>query len=306
MEETMSTAFLFSGQGSQCAGMGVSLAAVSQGAKRVFDTASQVLGYDLLEKCAAAPMEELSRTSISQPAIMAVSLGAAEALRERGITADTVAGHSLGEYAAMVYSGIVGMKEGFELIKARSAAMEKAAAASEGAMYAVMKIDAKEIERICGETEGYVLPVNYNSPMQTVIAGELSACEAAVEKLSEMKGKVVRLKVASAFHSRLMQPAADEFLQTAEKYTYSAPSVTFMSNITGGAISDTDGFAQRLAQHIVSPVRFTDELFAMRDAGVDTFIECGPGHVLAGLVKKTLEGVTIYNVENEDTLSAVK
>lgn len=294
--------FLFSGQGSQYAGMGVSLVEKYPELKEIFDEASEILGFDLYDKCANASDADLAQTVVSQPAIMAVSLCAAEALRINGITAEAAAGHSLGEYAAMVYTGMVSRKDGFRLIKARSEAMQKAAENSKGAMFAIIGKTVEEIENVCSETEGYVLPVNYNSSAQTVIAGEEAAAQAAADKLAAMGARAVKLNVTAAFHSKLMQPAADEFKPAAEKIAFEMPKITMMSNITGKALDSVDGMAERLARHIVSPVRFTSELAALAEAGFDTFIECGPNKVLTGLVKKTLKGVTAVNVQDAESL----
>ncbi|MBQ7991289.1 MAG: ACP S-malonyltransferase [Oscillospiraceae bacterium] len=289
----MKTVFLFSGQGSQCEGMGVELA--DKGYRHIFDEASEVLGFDLYDKCKNASAEELAVTTVAQPAIMAVSLIQAENYRDQGITAEAVAGHSLGEYAALVYSGMVSRADGFRLIKERSEAMHRAAEKASGSMYAVIGMDADKIEKICEETDGYVLPVNYNSPVQTVIAGEDEAAKAAADRcLAEGARRAVKLNVASAFHSRLMQSAADEFVTFARTIEYSAPQITVMSNVTGRAfVFGEEDMAERLARHIVSPVRFVDEINALYADGYDRYIECGPGKVLAGLVKKTLKGVEI-------------
>lgn len=299
------TVFLFSGQGSQYAGMGVSLTEKYPELKGIFDEASDILGFDLFDKCANASDEELAKTVISQPAIMAVSLCAAEALRINGVSAEAAAGHSLGEYAAMVYTGMVSRADGFRLIKARSEAMQKAAENSRGAMYAIIGKTDAEIEKVCSETSGYVVPVNYNSSVQTVIAGEEDAAKVAADTLAGMGAKAIRLNVTAAFHSKLMQGAADEFKPAAEKITFSMPKITMMSNITGAALDSIDNMPERLAKHIVSPVRFTSELAALSEMGFDTFIECGPNKVLTGLVKKTLKGVTAANVQDADSLAKV-
>ncbi|MCI7767525.1 MAG: ACP S-malonyltransferase [Oscillospiraceae bacterium] len=299
------TVFLFSGQGSQYAGMGVSLVERYPELKEIFDEASDILGFDLFDKCANAPEEELARTVVSQPAIMAVSLCAAKALELNGITASAAAGHSLGEYAAMVYSGMVSRADGFRLIKARSEAMQKAAEANKGAMYAIIGKSVEEIEKVCEETDGYVLPVNYNSLAQTVIAGEEAAAAAAAETLSAMGARAVKLNVASAFHSKLMQSAADEFKPAAEKITFSEPKIKMFSNITGKELDGIDNMPERLARHIVSPVRFTDELANLNALGYDTYIECGPNKVLSGLVRKTLKGVNIANVQDAESLAKI-
>ena len=294
----MKTAFLFSGQGSQEEGMGTALA--DAGYRDIFDEASEVLGFDLLGICRTGTAEELAVTTVSQPAIMAVSLAAAEAARDRGVAAEAAVGHSLGEYAALVYSGMVSRYDGFRLIKARSEAMQRAAENSRGgAMYAVIGLGAEQIEQICEETEGYVLPVNYNSPIQTVIAGEEAAAAAASEKcLAAGARKSVKLSVASAFHSALMQSAADEFIEFARTVKFAAPKITVMSNISGEPlVYDGEDMAARLARHIVSPVRFVSEINRLNAQGYERYIECGPGKVLAGLVRKTLKGVTIMNTE---------
>lgn len=297
------TVFLFSGQGSQYAGMGVSLVEKYPELKAIFDEAADILGFDLYGKCAEASDEELAKTVISQPAIMAVSLCAAEALRINGITATAAAGHSLGEYAAMVYTGMISRADGFRLIKARSMAMQKAAETNKGAMYAIIGKSVEEIEKVCEETEGYVLPVNYNSSVQTVIAGEENAAKTAADTLAAAGARAIKLNVASAFHSKLMQSAADEFKSAAEKITFAEPKIKMFSNITGKELDSIENMPERLAKHIVSPVRFTDELAALNALGYDTFIECGPNKVLSGLVKKTLKGVNIANVQDADSLA---
>lgn len=294
--------FLFSGQGSQYVGMAKELYNAYDGAKAVFETANSILGYDIANICFNGPDTELNKTANSQPAIMACSLAAFEAAKAEGITFDGVAGHSLGEYAAMVAAGVVTMEDGFKLIKARAAAMQKAAEENDGAMYAVIGLPAEEVEKVCEETEGYVVPVNYNSSVQTVIAGETSACEAAAAKFVEMKKKAIKLNVASAFHSKLMQSAADEFIKTAETISFRTAKVDFYSNLTGEKLEDFSDMPSMLARHIVSPVKFTSELALMDKAGYENYIELGPNKVLTGLVKKTLKGASAMNIENAATL----
>lgn len=294
--------FLFSGQGSQYVGMAKELYDKYDGAKAVFDTAEKVLGYDLKAIAFDGPDTELNKTVHSQPAIMACSLAAFEAAKAEGIAFDGVAGHSLGEYAAMVAAGVVSIEDGFKLIKARASAMQKAAEENSGAMYAIIGLDASEVEKICGETEGYVVPVNYNSAVQTVIAGETEACERAAARFAEMKKKAIKLNVASAFHSKLMQSAADEFIETAKTVEFKSPTVEFYSNVLGTKLEDFSGMPELLAKHIVSPVKFTSELAEMDKAGYENYIELGPNKVLTGLVKKTLKGTNAVNIENIATL----
>lgn len=279
-----------------------------ESARAVFAAADKALGYRLEDIVFSDDPTELNKTLYSQPAIMACSLCAFEALKERGMSFDGVAGHSLGEYAAMAASGMLSYEDAFALIKIRAEAMQSAAENGSGVMYAVIGPSPAEVEQACEKTEGYAVPVNYNSPVQTVIAGEQAAVEAACELIKQTSSakrvKAVKLGVASAFHCAVMQPAADEFLAKSEGFTFAEPKCSFFSNVLGAELCDFSGMRELLAKHIVSPVRFTDELTQMQSQGYDRFIECGPGKVLTGLVKKTLDGVTAVNCENLETLDA--
>lgn len=291
----MTDALLFSGQGSQYPGMGEKLFRENPEAyETIFKTGSEILGFDLKKVMFNAAAEELSRTEISQPAIFTMSLLCAEKYRNEGGEFGAVAGHSLGEYAAMVLSGIVGLETGYELIKKRAACMEKAAGKNGGKMAAVLTSDAKAVEEVCAEITAagsYVTPVNYNSAQQTVIAGSAEGIEKAAEALTA-KGvkRIVPLAVAAAFHSEYMKEAAEEFAAQIAGTAFSAPKVRFYSNVLGAELTDITDMAGLLSRHICSPVRFTDELFAMKKDGFTRFTECGPGKTLVGFVKKTLDG----------------
>lgn len=295
--------FLFSGQGSQKVGMGKSLCDINSNAKRVFECASDVLGFDLLKICCEATPEELSKTKYSQPAIMAVSLAAFECLKEKNVKPYAVAGHSLGEYAAMVASNILSLEDGFRVIKARASAMQECSTKHNGSMCAVIGVEPKIIEQKCDEIDGYVTCVNYNSPLQTVVAGESESVKKLAEKLNGIAKMCIFLKVNAAFHSKLMQPAVNPFLGEIEQIEFSKPTVPFYSNLTGSKLSCDVDIKSMLGKHLISPVRFTDELNSMKNDQIDTYIELGPGKVLSGLVKKTLSDVKILNVEDEKSLS---
>lgn len=296
------TISLFVGQGSQTQGMGKDIYDAFPKMADLYDTASEILGRDMKQICFEAPIEELSKTINAQPAIMLTSLVCLNAAIEKGFKFDGVAGHSLGEYAALVSSGMVSAEDGFRLIKARAEAMEMATAEQKGAMAAVMKLAPEKIEEICSKAVNYVTAVNYNSPQQTVIAGTPEGIAEVSEIFAELKARVVPLNVAGAFHSKLMQSAADKFYETAKTISFNAPQVKYYSNVTGGELTDFSDMPSLLAKHIVSPVKFTSELSAMSEAGADTFFEFGPGKTLTGLVKKTLKGVKTVNISSVSAL----
>lgn len=294
-------AFLFAGQGSQYVGMGKALLEANPEFSYLYDIASEVLGKDMKDICFNSELEELSKTVNSQPAIMLTSLLCFEVAKKNGITFDGVAGHSLGEYASMVASGMLSLEDGFKVIKARAEAMDKAKG---GLMYAILKASVEDITKVCQDTDGYVVPVNYNSPVQTVIAGENDAVLKAVDTLTSMKARCVKLNVSSAFHSDIMKPCAEEFYNSIKDVEFKNPTIKFYSNVLGKELTDFLDMPSLLKQHMISAVHFTDELNCMANDGFDTFIELGPNKVLTGLVKKTLKGATALNIEDLATLES--
>ncbi len=309
MFEPKTTAFLFSGQGSQYTGMGKALYESIPACKEIMDVAEDVLDFPLAQTMFFGTAEQLARTTVSQPAIMAVSLMALTAVREKGVDAAAAAGHSLGEYAAMTACGMLTVKEAFTAIKLRSEAMEKAANSAPGCMSAILGLPADVVTEVCESVASqgdYVSAVNYNSKVQTVIAGTPRGVEKAEAALKEKGAKrAVRLAVSAAFHSDMMRGAAEEFAEKIAGFDFKTPDRAFYCNLHGNRLTDFSDMPAYLSEHICSAVHFTDELAAMREAGITTFIELGPGKVLTGLVKKTLDDVTALNVEDTDTLESI-
>lgn len=298
------TVYLFSGQGSQYSGMGKEICEMNPASLQIYECASDILGFDLAKICFDGEEAELAKTSVAQPAIMATSLAVLELMENEGIPFEAVAGHSLGEYAAMVASGMLSLEDGFRVIKERAAAMQECAEHQDGSMYAILGLDSNTIAEICASIDGYVVPVNYNSPAQTVIAGETPAVEAAVAAFEGKARRAAKLNVNAAFHSKLMQPAADRFKQAISGISFHTPAIDFYANLTGAKLEDFSDMPSYLASHLVSPVQFVKELNALQQAGFENYVELGPNKVLTGLVKKTLKDVTAVNVENKKTVEA--
>lgn len=303
----MKTAFLFSGQGSQYPVMGKELfEAYPEKAKTIIEAADKTLDFDLWSLIQNGSAEELAQTRVSQPAIFTVSLLALMAAKENGIEYEGAAGHSLGEYAAMVASGILTVDEGYIAIKHRADAMDRAAKANPGAMAAIIGLPAEKVTEICEEIAvggDYVTAVNFNSPVQTVIAGSKEAVAKASETAKAAGAKrALPLAVSAAFHSEFMKPAAEEFKIAVKDMNFKTPDVKFYSNVTGAELTDFSDMPELMSRHICSPVRFTDELNAMKKDGFDVFVELGPGKVLTGLVGKTLKEVKAVNIENTESL----
>lgn len=298
----MKKAFLFSGQGSQYPGMGAELAEKYPACRKILECGSDIMGFDLLKKLTESTAEELAQTKLSQPAIFTVSVMALTAARENGIDNVCVAGHSLGEYAAMYACGMLGLEDAFSAIKLRAEAMSKAAENSKGAMAAVIGCDNEELDELCAKADGFCAPANYNSPVQTVVAGEEQAVDSVMKALADKGKRCVKLAVSAAFHTKLMSPAAEEFKAAISGMSFRSPNADFYSNLYGNKLEDFSDMPGYLAKHICSPVKFTDELNAMKEAGVEAFVELGPGHVLTGLVKKTLRGFVTANIENNETM----
>lgn len=291
-------AFVFAGQGAQYSGMGQSLCEASPAAKAVFDAADK-LRPGTSEQCFAGTAEELSITKNTQPCLYCVDLAAAKALEEAGVTPDYVAGFSLGEIAALSFAGVFSEEQGFDFVCKRAEAMQKAGEENPGAMAAVLKLKNEQVEELCAGFEK-VWPVNYNCPGQLVCAGEKSQIEAFCGKVAEAGGKAVPLAVSGGFHSPFMESASQTLREVLEPMELSEARVPVYANYTA---QPYDGSAKELlTQQVKKPVRWQETVERLVELGVDTFIECGPGKTLCGLIRKTAKGVKTLNVQDGETL----
>ena len=299
----MKIAFLFSGQGAQYPGMMKEMYDVEPAAQAVFATADASLGRSISTICFKGS-EDLNLTHNTQPCVLAADLAAGMVLRAHGIEPEVAAGFSLGEYAALAFTGAISMGEVFRIVQVRADAMQEAVPLGDGAMAALIGVSAEKVEELCGKaTMGYVIPANYNSPEQTVISGSKSGVEEVIS-FAEAEGIVcLKLAVSAPFHCELMEPAARKLEELFLTKEFLAPSIPVYMNYDGAPITESDAISDLLVKQAMNPVRWVKTLENMRDAGVDTFIECGPGRTLSGLVKKTLKGVTICRVENSKTLA---
>ena len=293
-------AFVFAGQGAQYSGMGQSLCEASPAAKAVFDAADK-LRPGTSEQCFTGTAEELSITKNTQPCLYCVDLAAAKALEEAGVTPDYVAGFSLGEIAALSFAGVFSEEQGFDFVCKRAEAMQKAGEENPGAMAAVLKLKNEQVEELCAGIEK-VWPVNYNCPGQLVCAGEKSQIEAFCGKVAEAGGKAVPLAVSGGFHSPFMESASQTLCEVLEPMELSEARVPVYANYTA---QPYDGSAKELlTQQVKNPVRWQETVERLVELGVDTFIECGPGKTLCGLIRKTAKGVKTLNVQDGETLQA--
>ncbi len=293
-------AFVFAGQGAQYSGMGQSLCEASPAAKAVFDAADK-LRPGTSEQCFTGTAEELSITKNTQPCLYCVDLAAAKALEEAGVTPDYVAGFSLGEIAALSFAGVFSEEQGFDFVCKRAEAMQKAGEENPGAMAAVLKLKNEQVEELCAGFEK-VWPVNYNCPGQLVCAGEKSQIEAFCGKVAEAGGKAVPLAVSGGFHSPFMESASQTLCEVLEPMELSEARVPVYANYTA---QPYDGSAKELlTQQVKNPVRWQETVERLVELGVDTFIECGPGKTLCGLIRKTAKGVKTLNVQDGETLQA--
>lgn len=279
-------AFVFPGQGAQFVGMGKDLYDNNETARALFEKANEVLGFRITDMMFEGTEEDLRQTKVTQPAIFLHSVILAKTMGDE-FKPDMVAGHSLGEFSALVAAGALSFEEGLKLVSARAQAMQEACEMRPSTMAAVLALPDEKVEAICAEIDDIVAPANYNCPGQVVISGTIEGIDAACAKLLEAGAKrALKLKVGGAFHSPLMQPAADKLAAAIEAAEFSTPICPVYQNVDGKPHTDPKEIKENLLAQLTAPVRWTYDVQAMIADGADSFTELGPGNVLQGLVKK--------------------
>ena len=302
-------AFVFPGQGSQSPGMGKELAEKFPVARQVFEEADDALGFAISRLCFEGPAEDLQLTENTQPAILTVSVAAFRAMTEEAISAPAfVAGHSLGEYSALVAAGALSLSDAVRTVRARGRYMQEAVPVGTGAMAAVLGGELGDIERICEEArQNQVCSIaNLNSPGQVVIAGNTEAVDRAVELLNGVAKRVIKLKVSAPFHCALMKPAQDRLAADLERLTFNEPAISVVTNVDARPTTAPGELRDALVRQVSAPVRWLESMQLLIQQGVDTFVEVGPGKVLSGLTRQTSREVKTLNVEDAASLEATR
>lgn len=306
----MSVALLFPGQGSQAVGMGKALLEVSAAARQVFAEADDALGEKLSQIILEGPVDELKRTRNTQPAILTMSVACHRAMEERGafksLTPALVAGHSLGEYSALVAASAMGFADAVRAVRARGSFMQEAVPEGQGAMAAVLGMEAHAIRAVVDQAssaEAYVACANFNGPEQTVIAGSAKGVENAAAALKAAGAKrVMPLPVSAPFHCALMEPVKARLDEVLGKISFAAPRIPVLTNVEAAPNSDGARVRALLVAQVTAPVRFTEIAQHMLGAGVTTFVEVGPGKALIGMVKRMSKDMKLLNVEDPKSL----
>ena len=279
-------AYIFPGQGAQFSGMGLDLYENSSLAQELFEKANDILGFSITDIMFEGSAEDLKQTNVTQPAIFLHSVILAKTLGE-SFKPDMVAGHSLGEFSALVANGSLNFEDGLKLVSQRAQAMQKACELQPSTMAAVLGLEDAIVEKVCANTEGIVVAANYNCPGQLVISGEVEAINRACESLKEEGARrALVLPVGGAFHSPLMEPAREELAAAIENTSFNKPNCPIYQNVTANAVTDESEIKANLISQLTAPVRWTQSVQQMLADGATHFTEVGPGKVLQGLVKK--------------------
>ena len=300
-------AFVFPGQGSQFVRMGKDLAEQFPEAKEIFDQVDEICQKPISKLCFEGPMEELTITDNLQPAITAVNLACLTALNQSGVKAWVSAGHSLGEYAALVSAGVLSNYDALRLVQKRGELMHREALANPGDMFAVIGLDINAVREVINETQGNdILAIaNHNTEEQIVLTGEKEPIARATQLVKDRTGRAIALKVSGAWHCDLMKGAVDEFAQFVEGVTFNKPQSAVLFNATAKTEDVPEKIKQIMAQQLISPVKWYDIMRNMVKGGVNTFVEVGPKNVLSGLLKKTVvvnKGMKIHSVQDTQSL----
>lgn len=300
----MSVCFVFPGQGSQTVGMGKALYDQFDSVKTLYAEASETLGYDVAKMSFEGPAEELNKTHVTQPCLLTASIAACTVLRGKGISPTIVAGHSLGEYSALVAAGSILFRDAVKLVETRGRIMQDAVAPGTGLMAAILGIDRAKLDGICaGVTEGYVGVANYNCPGQTVISGEKAAVEAAMAKAKEAGAKrALPLAVSVPSHCKLMETSGLRFAEVLSAVPVVDAQVRFVNNVDAKELTAAADIRASLVRQLSQSVLWEDCVKTIAAAGVTTFVEVGPGKVLGGLIKRIEPAATCLNVEDTDSL----
>ncbi|MCG2461417.1 ACP S-malonyltransferase [Flavobacteriaceae bacterium F89] len=279
-------AYIFPGQGAQFTGMGLDLYEKYPVAQELFESANEILGFSITDIMFEGSAEDLKQTKVTQPAIFLHSVVLGKVMGD-GFKPDMVAGHSLGEFSALVANGSLNFEDGLKLVSQRATAMQKACELKPGTMAAVLGLEDPIVEKICSEIPGIVVPANYNCPGQLVISGEVEAIKLACEKLKEAGARrALVLPVGGAFHSPLMEPAREQLAAAIKNTNFKAPTCPIYQNVNASAVTEPDDIQMNLISQLTAPVRWTQSVQKMARDGAGFFVEVGPGKVLQGLVKK--------------------